>query len=700
MTDQTPPPGQQPYGQQPPGQQPYGQQPYGQQPYGQQPYGQQPYGPGQPPYPQHPGQPPVEHLQSGAGARVGTDKEPRTGQRRKAVAIGGGLLGAALIGGGVWAWSAWFSQGAQPAEALPDSTLAYVSVDLDPPGQQKVEALRTLRKFPAFRDEVGLKEDDDLRKELFESLQDDGLCKDVDYGDDVEPWLGQRAAFALVDLGKDTPSPVVVVQVSDQDAAEKGIDKLTDCANPQSSGEDFGGYAFNGDWAVFAETKGIAQDVVDAADKGTLGDDADYTKWIDEAGDPGIITLYAAPKAGKALLDAMDSGLLGGGGYAYGSSGFSESGSDSGSFSDELVATAQPVDPAAYVDEETESPEPGTINPKNLVTENPSDAPSDFPSDFPTELPSDFPTELPSDFPTELPSDFPSDFPTEMPTEFDEGPDSGPMVPDATREMLADFNGGAAVIRFDDGSLEMEVAMDGFQSDLTDKITSDRGADVLETLPDSTAVAYGLGFEDGWVQAVIDEFGPMIEDASGMSVDEAIAQAEKETGLSIPEDVETLTGESLAVALDGDFDPKAVEDSPDALPVGAKIKGDPAEIAKVVEKLRAKLPADEQQYLVTREDGDYMLVGTSDAYLDKLAGDGDLGDSDAYEKVIPDSEDASAVLYVNFDAGGGDGWLADLVGSFDSKDASDNVAPLEALGVSSWTDGDTTHGLLRLTTED
>ncbi|RYP83323.1 DUF3352 domain-containing protein [Nocardioides guangzhouensis] len=665
MTDQTPPPGQQPPGS---------------------PYGQQP---GQP------GQPPVEHLQSGAGARVGTEKEPRTGGRRRAIAIGGGLIGAALIGGGVWAWSAWFSQGPQPAEALPDSTLAYVSVDLDPPGQQKVEALRTLRKFPAFRDEVGLDEDDDIRKELFQSLQDDGLCKDVDYGDDVEPWLGQRAAFALVDLGKDTPSPVVVVQVSDEDAAEKGIDALVDCANPEASGDDFGGYAFNGDWVVFAETTGIAEDVVDAADEGTLGDDADYTRWIDEAGDPGIITMYAAPKAGKALLDAMDSGLLGGGGYAYGGSDYSES--DSGSFSDEIVATAQPVDPAAYVDEETESPEPGTINPSNLVTENPRDVPMEMPSDLPTDFPSDFPTELPSDFPTGLPTDYPTVEPTEF--DMDDYADE-PELPDATRDLLADFKGGAAVIRFDDGALEIEAAMDGFQSDLTDAITSDRGADVLETLPDSTAVAYGLGFEDGWVQALIDELGPMIEDGSGMSVDEAIAEAEKETGLSIPEDIETLTGESLAVALDGDFDPKAVDDAPDALPVGAKIKGDPAEIAKVIEKLRAQLPADEQQYLVTREDGDYVLVGTSDAYLDKLAGDGDLGDSDVYEKVIPDSEDAAAVLYVDFDAGGGDGWLADLVGSFDSKDASDNVAPLEALGVSSWTDGDTTHGLLRLTTED
>ena len=81
---------------------------------------------------------------------------------RKGLIIGGAVAVLVLAGGGVWAWTAFFSQGPQPAEALPDSTLAYVSIDLDPPGQQKVEAIKTLRKFPAFRDEIGLHTDDDV----------------------------------------------------------------------------------------------------------------------------------------------------------------------------------------------------------------------------------------------------------------------------------------------------------------------------------------------------------------------------------------------------------------------------------------------------------------------------------------------------------------------------------------------------------
>ena len=168
----------------------------------------------------------------------------------------------------------------------------------------------------------------------------------------------------------------------------------------------------------------------------------------------------------------------------------------------------------------------------------------------------------------------------------------------------------------------------------------------------------------------------------------------------MPDDIETLTGESVAVALDAEFDPDAVESSPEELPAGFVVKGDPDEIQPVLEKIKATLPADEQATMVWRADGDRVLVGTSDAYLDQLADGGDLGSTDAYESVLPDADKAASVLYVNFDAGGGDGWLADLVSQLDSKDASDNVKPLEAFGVSTWVDGDETHALMRLTTED
>jgi hypothetical protein len=67
---------------------------------------------------------------------------------------------------------------------------------------------------------------------------------------------------------------------------------------------------------------------------------------------------------------------------------------------------------------------------------------------------------------------------------------------------------------------------------------------------------------------------------------------------------------------------------------------------------------------------------------------------------VPHAGRASAVLFVNFDAG--DGWadkLADLLSDGDPT-AKANVAPLDAFGASSWVDGSKIqHSLLRLTTD-
>ena len=145
------------------------------------------------------------------------------------------MVGLAAIGVGAWAAYGFLTTGPQPAEALPAGTLGYVSIDLDPSGGQKIEALRTLNKFPAFEDEVGIDTDDDIRKAIFDKIQDEAKCDGLDYGDDIEPWLGDRAAIAAVDVGGDNPDPVFVLQVKDADAAEKGLDAIKDCG---SGGED------------------------------------------------------------------------------------------------------------------------------------------------------------------------------------------------------------------------------------------------------------------------------------------------------------------------------------------------------------------------------------------------------------------------------------------------------------------------------
>jgi hypothetical protein len=255
--------------------------------------------------PRGPGGP--EFLDSHGGGPLRPPSGPakaRTG-RRTGLIVGGIVALVALGGAGAWAAWSFFSTGPQPAEALPASTMAYVSIDLDPSGGQKIEALRTLRKFPAFEDEVGLDTDDDVRTWIFEEIQKSAACDDLDYDDDIAPWLGDRMALAAVDTGGDDPEPVLVLQVTDEDAADEGLQKLQDCAG------DDGAWAIDDGWALVGASQDTVDDVAaDAADS-PLSDDEDYTRWTAEAGDPGIAAAYLAPEAGEILAGDLDQGMGG-----------------------------------------------------------------------------------------------------------------------------------------------------------------------------------------------------------------------------------------------------------------------------------------------------------------------------------------------------------------------------------------------------
>ncbi|MGD9961262.1 DUF3352 domain-containing protein [Nocardioides sp.] len=225
--------------------------------------------------------------------------------RKAALAAGGILAGVVIVGGAAWAASWYLSSGADAAEMLPDSTLAFAQVNLDPSGEQKIEALKTLNKFPAIRSELDLSSSSDVRKSLFEQIQKDGTCEDVDYDTDIAPWLGNRMAIAAIDTGEATPAPVGIVEITDEDKAKAGIDTLMNCGDDSGSG----GIAIEGDWVVLAETDAIADDVVSDALESNLADDASYQRWMDEAGGDGIMSAYIAPSAAVKLADALP-GLL------------------------------------------------------------------------------------------------------------------------------------------------------------------------------------------------------------------------------------------------------------------------------------------------------------------------------------------------------------------------------------------------------
>ncbi|MDP3967294.1 MAG: hypothetical protein Q8Q02_03370 [Nocardioides sp.] len=215
--------------------------------------------------------------------------------RRSVATVVATAVGVALVGGGAYAAWSFLATGTQPAAALPADTVGYLAFDLDPGGGQKIEAFRTLRKFPALAaelDDAG----DDLREVVVDALLAGSAC-DLTYGDDVAGWMGDRLAVAAVPDGDDLV-PVVAVEVTDTGAAENGLGALRGCVDEL-------GWAFLDDFVLLGPTREQARSVAAAADDTALADDPDFQTWTDEAGSGGIMTGYVAPGVGEHLPQAL-----------------------------------------------------------------------------------------------------------------------------------------------------------------------------------------------------------------------------------------------------------------------------------------------------------------------------------------------------------------------------------------------------------
>ncbi len=526
----------------------------------------------QPPAP-HEAQP--EYLQQGAGTPLPPESHAPAaggGSGRKSLLIGGAVVGGlALAGAGAWAAVTLAGGGPQPTEALPADTLAFMSIDLDPSAGQKIEAMKMLNKFPAFDDEFGIDPTDDIRKVVFDKVLESDPCDGLTYDDDIAPWIGDRAAIAAVSGSDGKPAPVFVLQVTDDAKAEDGLGALVACGDSET-----GGFVVQDGWATVAEDEETAQAVADDAAEGDLESDADYQQWMDEIGDAGFVTMYAAPDSLQSIYDSV------------------------GASAEELSAM-----------------------------------------------------------------------------------DVGGT--------LSDFKGMAGTVRFNDGALEMEIA----------SATPEGGADagtaageLAASLPEDTAGAISFSIPDGWLEKFADQ---MAQTQGGDQTGaELLDQLSQETGLDLPEDFETLTGDAISLSVSADIDVDALSNSGDMseLPAGLRIKGDADAIQEVVDKLTAQLGPDAELFTV-ESDGDLVAISPSDDYRSALLEDGGLGDVEAFTGAVPEGEDSSMVVFVNFDAG--DGWLDQLVEG--DAEVADNVEPLDSLGMSAWADGDTAHVVLKLTTD-
>ena len=155
------------------------------------------------------------------------------------------------------------------AQYFPDDVVAYSWLTLNPGDGQRAEMLDIWNRFDeldGFHDAV-----QDLLDELREET-------DIDFEEDVLPWIGPDMSAALLDFSSFQPSAVAIVGVRDAEAAADFMDLLIGYAEDEGSdfiddsegdfdiwlGEnDEGALALSNDWLVVATDEDALFDTLD-----------------------------------------------------------------------------------------------------------------------------------------------------------------------------------------------------------------------------------------------------------------------------------------------------------------------------------------------------------------------------------------------------------------------------------------------------
>ena len=217
-----------------------------------------------------------------------------------------------------------------------------------------------------------------------------------------------------------------------------------------------------------------------------------------------------------------------------------------------------------------------------------------------------------------------------------------------------------------------------FNSARTDEELTDKRTPVAE-LPESTMVAASLAGGGDVVNRYWADVEDFMNSASGGYAEEELESFQDETGLSIPDDLITLFGDSVTMSMTPDGLDPATQD-PSQVDVGARFVTDKQaleELVTQVEELAAQQGAEFD--LITSETDDGLVVASNQEYADEIAGGGDLGDSETFQTAVPNADDSLGVFYVDLNK------AHEVAERFDGEESDEAVRylePLEAFGFS------------------
>jgi hypothetical protein len=244
-------------------------------------------------------------------------------------------------------------------------------------------------------------------------------------------------------------------------------------------------------------------------------------------------------------------------------------------------------------------------------------------------------------------------------------------------DMYDGYHSAYGTVRAGDDYIEI------YNSARTDQELGDERTPVGE-LPESTMVAGSFSGGGELVNTYWGSVEDFLDTASGGYGDDSIAQLESQSGLSFPEDLATVFGESLTFVMSPDgLDPETLAGAdPARVDVGARFVTDRAALEGIVSDLEG-LAAEQGTALdlVTSETDDGLVVASNQEYADEVAAGGSLGDSDAFQTAVPDADDSVGVLYVDLDK------VHEVVERFSADDEGAQqtaryLEPLQAAGFS------------------
>jgi len=244
------------------------------------------------------------------------------------------------------------------------------------------------------------------------------------------------------------------------------------------------------------------------------------------------------------------------------------------------------------------------------------------------------------------------------------------------------------VLRFDgDDALEVRGASTGSSSLKAPDKTLQR----FNELPEDSVVAFGLAGGDRLVAGFFDSLRATFDDEAaggpGGGFDGMVADAERELGIDLPEDLAVLLGSNVVGAMRDD------QAGSTQLEVGARVTTDGPRAVALVDKINKATDASGSDFPIVRQlTDDGVVMATSKGQVDLLLTNGRLGDRDAVRKALPDVDGATVALWVDIR-----GLMRDFMGS---DGGNENVDPIAGLGVTARVadDGSATYRL-RLVTD-